>query len=324
MRYINIYNNEFTYDNKLYIIIKHTKINDSNRTEMYYADLICDNQIIKIVTKKFYNKSISLYNFEHNIHCKLSTRLNSESIEYDILFCDTISKILIFPYVGKTLNDEYNLKKHILSDKLLMFNQLISYVDKLLKIGIIHNDIKPINLCISNNKLTLIDFGNAYIIPEDVDALNEINTTFNASSPEYFILAHTTFPKFPLYSNIFNNQQIKFLKLIEKMQHMTLAGILIGLLLDDIHFYYRTFLEITKYKLLNCETSDMKKRFEPINRLNIHKISEICLKKLILNNIDQNLIDIIMNMLSYDYNDRLSLSEIYDWIQNVYDDLKNK
>jgi predicted nucleic acid binding AN1-type Zn finger protein len=67
----------------------------------------------------------------------------------------------------------------------------------------------------------------------------------------------------------------------------------------------------------NYETIDLSVRFENITKDNINKLSIVVLKKLIKHDINYQIIDIIMNMLSYDYNDKLPLSKISEQLYEI-------
>ena len=317
LKYITIFNNVFTYNKKKYKIIYKSRF-DSHNADINMALLVSENEISKNVIKKFYDAE---FYYEHRVHKTINDRLNNKLNDYDVLFCDIENKTFIFKYAGKTLTDEYDFTKYDIKEKLMLFDQLISKVDQLVKIGVIHNDIKPINLCINDNQLILIDYGNGYVIPDEINEQNCFNTSYFSASPEYLILANMeSFPLFPEDEKKYNDEQNNFLEIISKTQHMTLAGILIGMLVNEINFYYNTFLEVTQYYSHDIKTNDIENRFDLINEINIQKLSEICLKKMIRKNVNHEIIDIIMNMLSFDYHDRLSLHEISNWLKHLYEE----
>jgi serine/threonine protein kinase len=273
-----------------------------------------ENEIVKKVILKKFNEEYYYY-LEKNLVIKITRLLQSRSINFyhKIIFYDDINFILIYDYFGKTLNKEYDIKNLNYINKITIFKDIIDWCIVLHESGIIHNDIKPDNICIDDNKGILVDYGISYIINNYNKGI-EFNTTLWSASPEYLQIALYLENKIQLNADIEN--------MFNKSQHYALAGLIIGLLTNDIYIFYKT---IYKYIYSNQE-DNMKIRFNKYNKSNLDKIKRNIdnITKLIRENnqyVSEEIIEIINNMLEYEYDKRISLEEISLKLEKIIKDI---
>ena len=321
---IYIYCNMFTLDNKLYeIICKHT-FDNGMFAKVQLCDLkYYDGPIQKIIVKKFYNKNHFMD--EKEILQKITNEFKSINCEFyhKILYYDELHNILIYKYLGKTLSD-YNTKKLTVQNKLKLFKDLINMTIILNEMHIVHNDIKPCNIVIDqkNNKAFFVDFGVSQFIFDAYHYGKKFDTTLWSASPEYYLI------------NEIIDQEIWILaddtiNMYKKSQLYPLAGILIGLLMDDIQFYFRILYEFVNFEGEN--EAPMIVRFKNFNYKNKNNLSlalSIIFDKIKshfkINNIDMRIYDLIVNMLQLNHNDRMDYSQIFNILNQLIDNPNSK
>jgi len=331
------HNYTFTYDNNNYKLIFEKYIgNGSTANTLLYNMYMADKDNIymyidNIVMKKFTCKSD--YKCEKNNILKLKEKIkdNVDTLFYKKhipLYYDNNNIVLLYYYLGSNLT-YLKLKTLTLKKKLLIIKQIIEEIIFLLDNNIIHNDIKPENIVCSISYesdiiASIIDFGILYEYPDDFLKLDYINTTIWSGSPEYLELAYVINDMINEKEIIkYTNSDIK--DMFFKCQHNALAGIMIGILTNNIFIYFNMVLNIVNTN----EEHDMIKRFELFNLDNmtiiqnnvteILDISHISVKDTIYNkHIYNSIVEIIHNMLEYKYQDKKPLNDIYVEIQELY------
>ena len=122
-----------------------------------FSNVYCD-YINKVIVKQFLN--IDVYRNERNIYKQLETLNNIPKI-VEYFKKDKIYHIVL-EYVGITLKTfkkyYYDNIKYLFYIKYLSIN-LISIIEKIHNLNVLHRDIKPDNVCIKNGNIYLIDFG---------------------------------------------------------------------------------------------------------------------------------------------------------------------
>jgi len=299
-------------------------------------------EFIKTVIIKFFKDEFdykiekqNVYKLKHiikNIH-KNETDYN----KHYILFNDDINKCIIYNYLGRRIRNEYivNLK---LKQKVSLMIQLLEQCIKLNDYLFIQNDIKPENIVIDFDpdgepNISIIDYGILYYIPEDFNEGNIFNTTIWSGSPEYLKIAKLIKDNEVLY-----NADIK--DIFIKSQYYALAGLMIGLLVNDIYYYFNTVIQyVDVNEEHNMETRFMKYTEELIplimkdiiNKLNevkpepsntipiFWKKTDMGLKKIVCDDyIFSTLKIIIYSMFDYNYKNRLSLNDVLTEVKKCH------
>tara|TARA_Y100000389_G_scaffold201019_1_gene242734 strand:+ start:1742 stop:2527 length:786 start_codon:yes stop_codon:yes gene_type:complete len=135
--------NKYKFENKIY---------NGKFSNTYY------DYINKVIIKQFIN--INLYRNERVIYKQLEKIDNIPKV----IECFKKDKIyhIVLNYVGITLK---TFKKKYYSNNNYLFYikylsiDLISIIEKIHNLNVLHRDLKPDNICIKNNNIYLIDFG---------------------------------------------------------------------------------------------------------------------------------------------------------------------
>lgn len=314
-------------------LYKMTKREYAN--ESYVSDTDSDNDdennlifIKKVVMKFFSPKYKDQYHIELKCHLKISNKFIN-GFDYNIIFCDTEKLLLMFDYKGIAINDpSYDISKIDIMQKIKMFKQLIDHQKILIEdYGIIHNDIKSANIVVDeNNNLYLIDYGITFFVPNDIHNYVDFNTTYSSACNEFYLIGIEQWNNY----NDENRKLVITYPLYYKSQHYALASIIIGMLLNDFKYYEKTFCKVFCHddKKENCE--NMLLRFKEINETNTIKFRSEIKNKLLENrkNYDKyctydKIVQIIMDMLIFDYTKKESLKNISEQINQVLNNKNN-
>jgi len=321
-------NLEFTADDKEYILLFNKYIGNGTSAEVHlfnmYVKQLNETIFVKqIVIKDFIDDDG--YNDEIEIALLLKKRIQDENFEKHILlYYDNDNKCILYNYLGTKI-DNHMISKLCLKEKLIIMKQLIDQAIILSDNNFIHNDIKPENIVCEtdkNGKLTniyMIDYGLIYEYPHDYLRCSILNTTVWSGSPEYLMIAK-------IISQNKENRKQGLVDSVEdindmlfKSQYYALAGIMIGLLMNDIYFHFNNIHELVK----TDEEIDMIERFKNYDERTINIYQQMIKRELNKNKLNYNsyiyhyLKNIIFNMLEYEYKKRFSLKKISSRIQDL-------
>jgi len=315
--YIKIFYNKFAMNNKYYQLLpKHTFDTGVNAI-VTLCDLICSDGTIKeVVVKKFHDKNNFIH--EKRIVTKISQtyETNNKTFYHEILYCDNLNNILIYDYFGETLID-YDTKQLSLVGKLKLFRDLIILTMELADLDIIHNDIKTCNIAIDkkSGKAVFIDYGISQFIFDDFYSGIQFDTTLWSGSPEYFLV----------------NKMLKstgcmlddyIVEMYKKSQIFPLAGILIGLIMNDINIYFKIIYEFIKFSGENDEEAFTRfKNFDYTSNDKL-KMAVNCTLSYVeryiqRHNIDNHVYELIFDMLNLNYMERIDYDEILKKIDDI-------
>jgi serine/threonine protein kinase len=314
---IRIYCNEFKINNITYKLKNLHVFNNGSTGEVKLCNLTSsNNKSIKVIVKKFDDKNDYVY--EKMKIRKIMDIFENYSFDFyhKILYYDNLNNILIYEYLGKTLID-YDVTKLSFEQKIHLFKNLIEICIVFNDLDIIHNDIKPCNVVINDNlaKAMFVDFGISQFITEDFQNKTKFDTTLWSASPEYYLI------------NKIINEDIWMLTddiidMYKKSQMFPLAGILIGLLINNVEFYFKTLYCFVKFDEEN--DVDMITRFENFNynkNFNVSRALNIILhetKNYFLDNkIDLCVYDLICKMLELDYEKRITYDQMLIELENI-------
>jgi len=321
-------NLEFTADDKEYILLFNKYIGNGTSAEVHlfnmYVKQLNETIFVKqIVIKDFIDDDG--YNDEIEIALLLKKRIQDENFKKHILlYYDNDNKCILYNYLGTKI-DNHMISKLCLKEKLIIMKQLIDQAIILADNNFIHNDIKPENIVCEidkNGKLTniyMIDYGLIYEYPHDYLRCSILNTTVWSGSPEYLMIAK-------IISQNKENRKQGLVDSVEdindmlfKSQYYALAGIMIGLLMNDIYFHFNNIHELVK----TDEEIDMIERFKNYDERTINIYQQMIKRELNKNKLNYNsyiyhyLKNIIFNMLEYEYKKRFSLKKISSRIQDL-------
>lgn len=325
------YDLEFTFNNEKYLLIfkKYIGCGSTAHVCQYELQLKKNNVVVvsKVIVKQF--DDTESYNIEKKIASILKNKFETDIINNNIydkhiyLFYDDVNECILYNYLGSRLENDI-LKKMKLKDKLIVIKQLIDQLIVLSEKNIIHNDLKPENIvCDIDNDLNIIDIniidhGLIYEYPDDYLKNWIFNTTIWSGSPEYLKIANLIDTNKKMDIAIINND-VK--DMFFKSQHYSLAGLMIGILLNNMYFYFETVYNMVE----NNEEHDMIERFKKFDVSTVNKLIQkirIEFNKYIFNynsyvfNMIKN---IIYNMLEYDHKKRYSLKKISICVQAIID-----
>lgn len=313
MKKIYVSNNTFKVNNQIFTIVNLIRYCKSGSGEIFLGDLYNDfnDIIIKIIIKVFRKSDRDLMFKEITLNYQVSEKINN--FKNKIMFYDDKNYFLIYEYLGETLNDKYDLTKLTLKDKLLLFRDFVNENYELSKHLVLHNDIKPNNIVINTDNLNnytikMIDYGIAYILPDDYLLNINFDTTLWSASPEYYIYAKNK-------STILSDTEMMI-----KSQYYGIVGILIGFLFNDIFYHYKGIFNYIR----TTEEDNMVMRFRKFTQENIKKyVDELEIKFMDIKEIKDidKIKEIIFNMLSYDYKDRYNYDEILNKLNIIIDSL---
>jgi len=358
-------NLEFIYNKNTYLLTKKYKAGSGATATvsvyyMYRRNKLGEYDYIKRVVIKKFRKS-SDYDIEKHNAYKLKhvfAEKNKNVVDYNkhfFLFNDDVNLSIIYNYLGAKIRNDF-IYGLTLKQKVSIMIQLFEQCIKLHNYCFIHNDIKPENIVIDFDDngepiISIIDYGILYYFPEDLNNGFDFNTTIWSGSPEYLIIAELN--KTEQFINIDDNIKNLFFK----SQHFALGGIMIGILVDEILYY---FDKIIKYVDVN-EDEYMPIRFMKYDQNLLPLILGDIIKKLNQNSLisEQTMIPnkeksnipeklpvlwtknkdgsikkcskfenekyifgtlklIIYTMFEYDYKNRLSLDEILIELKKTY------
>lgn len=320
----------FSHDDDHYIVKNINSILDCSDKNITCGELYKNNVFLKkIIIKNIYHKMN--YYHEKKIHEGIFQRLPKH--DYQLLFYDDDAHCLIFEYGGNVIN-KIDWCSISLDKKLDIILKILNDINDLIKVGILHNDIKTDNIVYDeqNDIVKLIDYGIAHLIPEDANNDEVLDTTFYSLSPEYVLINKICMTKqMPYdYMYIYNNLELLddthklYINLASKLQHFALGGIIIGILLSDFTFYEDIFMNIFEYNRRFEYTRVIFDRFTTITKHNVKILCNILQGKLsVLCNmyhsdvICELLRDTIMNMFEFNYDKKKSLDEIIANFGNV-------
>ena len=320
MKKIYVTNNTFTVDNSNFTLTKLSNYCKSGTGHIVLGDLNNDinDIIVKVVIKTFRKLDRDIMFREMTLNYQVVEKISN--FENKIMYYDDKNYFLIYEYLGETLNEKYNLRKLTLKDKLSLFRDFVNKNYELSKHLILHNDIKPNNIVINtdssnNNNIIMIDYGIAYFLSNDYQSNIDFDTTLWSASPEYYIYA-----KNRNKNNILNDTgaSCEIKEMMIKSQYYGIVGILIGFLLNDIFYHYRSIFKYIK----TSDEDNMVIRFMKFTKENIKKyIDELEIKLMEIEEIKdiEKIKEIIFNMLSYEYKNRYSYDEIINKLNNIID-----
>lgn len=347
--------NDYTNNNNIITITDKLILDNINKViQNDFEDFIS----IKInLTNNIINGDTQLYN--HNIG-----RIIIEDKKY-LLYIDSFKFIRLLDYTHKTLyfqNLGINLTKFLeynkpeLNQRIYMCIDLIRQISELIDRGIYHNDIKCENLLVklvnNNYYINIIDFG-ICVANNDIELKEQLLTTCNAYSPEYF----TLYNKYNL-----GIKNINILKdILDYSSHWIIAGIIIDIIVwKNIQYsiwlkHYHTHDNINSLKrysnisinynyiidllftFAQCDDIYIDVKYKEINNNNIAKLiedyyDENDLFNTLFNTLKINiayykteLIPLITNlfsMLEYETNKKKLLNKIYSEI-SIYNGYKD-
>jgi serine/threonine protein kinase len=323
---------KFVLDDVTYKIKHIETYNNGVNAYVVKCNITCVDELIedKIIIspqklflyKKFFDKNNYIY--EKITVNKITKKFNDENYEFyhNIIYYDNLNNIIIYDYLGETINENFNLNSIELINKLKIFKSLIEYCIVLKNFDILHNDIKPDNIVINNNLGLFVDYGNTLTIEELLSG-ELFDTTIWSASPEYYTINEMIINK--LYN--YNDENTK--SMIYKSQIFPLAGILIGLIKNDIYYYFKTVYKHIYVKNYNRNNeSNLLIRFKNFNvnknNILVNSIQEVLytMSQLLLNH--EYIYNLIKNMLIIDTNKRISLDDILIELDKIINNNMNK
>ena len=179
--------------------------------------------IISVVIKEFTTFDINI-KWEILVHEYIKSKQLNYNLYNPIYIIDNPElPLLIFKNIGNDLTKTYNRFIKIgFFERIKMVIPLFKEILLLGNNNIIHNDVKPQNIIVtSKNDLVLIDFGNAYIMEENINNL-KLETTKYCSS---------------IFYSIPNIEKDK-IAMVEYLQSKACLYILIFILSYEQHFGY--------------------------------------------------------------------------------------
>jgi serine/threonine protein kinase len=281
--------------------------------------LIDDNKIISskklFLYKRFFDKNN--YIKEKITVNNITTKFNNFNYDFyhKIVYYDDLNNVLIYDYLGETLNENFDLKSFDLISKLKIFKSIVEFCIVLKNYDILHNDIKPDNIVINNNYNVglLVDYGNT-LDHHSLKFGNFFDTTIWSASPEYYIINEM------MDNNTYDYDDKNTKSMIFKSQIFPLAGILIGLVKNDINYYFKTF-----YKYIYIDKKDDENMSNRFSNFNVSKNNKLVdgitqilntMSKILVNDF-RNIYNLIEKMLTIDFTDRISLEDISLELDNI-------
>ena len=240
------------------------------------------------------------------------------------LYCDDKTYCIMYNYLGKRINNDFIIDL-TLEQKIDIIIQIIEQSIKLHDSNLLQNDIKPENIVFDikeNNILSVsvIDWGILYNFPTDFIKGYKFDTTLWSASPEYLKIAQLSNDIEPLLTHK-TESNIRFIEdryyddikdIFFKSQHFAISGIIIGLFVNNIAFYFETLLKYVNIE----ETYNMELKYSQFTKSTMSKIIKKINDKLTESEIyyGKNIFDrvknLIFSMLEYDYNKRIKLNDV--------------
>lgn len=318
IKQISITDLNFTDGDVKYVITPKHYYPKSSSAQVCLSNMSSENFTKKIIIKKFHDRDC--FTNEKNRLCRMSSIFAKNKVKFyhDIMYADPYNNVLIYNYLGETLDHLYNTYELSVTDKLKIFNSLVSIVHVLSDYKIVHNDIKPCNVVVDKNKRgLLIDYGISQVIYDDY-GIYPFDTTIWSATPEYYMINKCMLENIPLNNDI--------ITMYIKSQTYPLAGILIGLLLDEMYDYFETIY--TYVRMFGTNSKDTVSKYEAFDFRNndtlINALDKIKLKMYghcIDEKFGRDIYLIIENMLELDYTKRLPYYEIVNKMQTIIDSI---
>lgn len=168
---------------KIYNLINEEELGSGTHGFVNMYDLVLDGiELMTVVTKEFENNES--YLIEKDIYFRFKIKNIEGDINSKLLFYSDEYKILIFKYLGETLNN-IPIQRFSMKRRLKMVENILNENFKLMMANFIHNDIKLSNISYDTkmNKVSMIDYGLSFDI--HINQFEYLDSTYVSLSNFY-------------------------------------------------------------------------------------------------------------------------------------------
>lgn len=287
----------------VYNLINEEELSSGSYGVVNMYDLVLDgNELMTVVTKEF--DDFESYLIEKDIYFRFKIKHIDTELNSKLLFYSDDHKLLIFEYLGETLNT-ININKIPFVKRLKMVVDILSENLNLMLSNFIHNDIKTTNIAYNKQteKISMLDYG--LTIDLHIDNMDIIDTNYGGLSNYYLEIYHLiNLRKQHLSSRSTHEMNVKFYndyKDISFKSQLYSLGILCACILVG-NFEYINLINLEDY--FGTEVFEpLIDRFRGFTKPNckeyINDIANDMLIKLLKINIDKMKFSVIRNLIRY-------------------------